>query len=156
MSIKKFALMAVLVVGVALVLSGCSGPNAQNSSNNDSSNTNTPSEIVSEVDEDKTVVYFFWGEGCPHCAKAKPWLQDLENEYSDLEVKMLETWNNQENAQVFQNMAQAYKTQARGVPTFFIGDFKPIAGFNDNIKSKIENKIKTCLDEGCINPQSKL
>lgn len=149
---KKFALITVIAVGMVLVVSGCSTDQNNPSNQNNSSSPDTQSNAKS----DKTVVYFFWGDGCPHCAKQKPWLEELEREYPDLEVKMLETYNNQENAQKFQEMARAYGIQARGVPATFIGDFDPVVGFSENMKPDIKNKIETCLDEGCINPQSKL
>ena len=99
-----------------------------------------------------STVYFFWGEGCPHCAEEKPFLEDLEEEYPELEVKMFETWNDQENTQLFQEMAAAYNTQARGVPATFIGDSDPVIGYNERIAKDIESKITECLDNGCPDP----
>ncbi|MFW5888654.1 MAG: glutaredoxin family protein, partial [Patescibacteria group bacterium] len=99
-----------------------------------------------------TTVYFFWGEGCPHCAEEKSFLEDMEEEYPDLEVKMFETWNDQENAQLFREMAAAYNTQARGVPATFIGDSDPIVGYNKRMADDIEEKISDCIENGCPNP----
>ncbi len=101
---------------------------------------------------EKTVIYFFWGDGCPHCAAEKPFLERMEQKYPDLEVKSFEVWHNQENAKLFQEVAKTYGIQARGVPTTFIGDFKPIVGYADYMAKDVEKKIVDCLENGCINP----
>lgn len=155
MPASKSIFLTVLAVAVVLLVSGCSTAGQNENNNPGENNSNTNSSAV-ENSEGKTVVYFFWGEGCPHCAEQKPWLEELEEEHSDLEVKMFETYNNRENAQLFQEMARAYGIQARGVPATFIGDLDPIVGFSERAKPSIEDKIQTCLDEGCIDPGSKL
>ncbi|MDZ7611204.1 MAG: hypothetical protein U5L10_00375 [Candidatus Moranbacteria bacterium] len=106
---------------------------------------------------EKTVVYFFWGEGCPHCDEEKPFLEKMEEKYPELEIKMFETWNNKENVELFQKVAAAYGTQARGVPATFIGDSDPIVGFGsaETTGKQIEDKIKTCLEQGCVDPGEK-
>ncbi len=101
---------------------------------------------------EKTVIYFFWGDGCPHCAVEKPFLEEMEEKYPELEVKMFETWKNSDNAELFQKVAAAYSIQVRGVPTTFIGDFEPIVGYADYMAFDIEDKIKYCIENGCINP----
>ena len=101
---------------------------------------------------EKTVIYFFWGDGCPHCATEKPFLEEMEQEYPELEVKMFETWKNPDNAELFQKVAAAYGIQARGVPATFIGDYEPIVGYADYMADDIEDKIKHCINNGCVNP----
>ncbi len=101
---------------------------------------------------ESTVIYFFWGDGCPHCAHEKPFLEEMEAKYPDLEVKSFETWKNKENAELLQKMAAAYGIQARGVPATFIGNFDPIVGYADYMAADIENKIASCLESGCIDP----
>ncbi len=111
----------------------------------------------SEADSSgKTVVYFFWGDGCPHCAVQKPFLEEMEQKYPDLVVKMYETWKDKDNAELFQEMAEAYGIQAQGVPTTFIGDLDPVVGFTESMESDMENDIKDCIEYGCIDPASKL
>ncbi len=133
--------------------------NTANSTNSVGDSSNRKSYIdTEENDSDKVVVYFFWGDGCPHCAKEKPFLEGLEQKYSKLEVKMFEVYYNQDNQELFKEVAQAYGTQARGVPTTFIGDFDPVVGYgSDQTTGKeIEDMIKQCIEGGCINPGSKL
>ncbi len=101
---------------------------------------------------EKTTVYFFWGEGCPHCAVEKPFLEEMEQKYPQLEVKSFETYKNKENMEVFEQVAQAYGIQASGVPTTFIGDYDPIVGFADYMADDLESKITSCLEQGCVDP----
>lgn len=101
---------------------------------------------------EKTTVYFFWGEGCPHCATEKPFLEEMEQKYPQLEVKSYETWKNKDNMELFEQVAQAYGIQARGVPTTFIGDNEPIIGFAEYMADDMESKIISCLEEGCVDP----
>ncbi len=119
-------------------------------------NTEKDLAEVPESNSNKVVIYFFWGDGCPYCEKQKPFLEELEQKYPELEVKMFETWKNRGNAELFQKVAATYGIQARGVPTTFIGDHDPIVGFADYMKEDLESKIKNCLEQGCVDPGSKL
>jgi len=42
-------------------------------------------------------IYFFWGEGCPHCEDEKQFLEKLEKKYPEIKVNDFEVWNNSEN-----------------------------------------------------------
>jgi thiol-disulfide isomerase/thioredoxin len=106
----------------------------------------------------KVKLYFFWGKGCPHCTHEKIFLEKLEKKYSLLEVKSYEVWYDQENAKLFSDMAEAYGTRPEGVPTTFIGDFKPSVGYqNYEVTGKlIENRIKYCIENICTDPIQKI
>ena len=106
--------------------------------------------------QQKTVLYFFWSNGCSHCAAEEPFLEDMQAKYPDLEVKAYEV-SNQENAQLFNRMTQAYGTTPQGVPMTFIGDeyFKGYDNY-DNSGINIENAIANCVENGCIDPIEKL
>ncbi len=145
--IKKIGLFA-LTMTVSLIFSGCSST-VQNSNQ-----TNSPVPTINGGE--KAVVYFFWGEGCPHCTAQKPFLEEMKNKYPGLIVKDYETWKNQDNAAIFQEMAAAFGTRAQGVPTTFIGDGEPFVGFSDNMKADMENRIKVCVAQGCTDPGTKL
>ncbi|MEM5871320.1 MAG: glutaredoxin domain-containing protein [Candidatus Aenigmatarchaeota archaeon] len=103
----------------------------------------------------KVVIYFFYGEGCPHCAKEKQFLENLKANYTEVEIKTFETWYNEENAKLFVKMAEAYETKAQGVPTTFIGD-KYWVGYADYIGTQIENYVKYCIENECADPGEKL
>ncbi|MGV8168474.1 MAG: hypothetical protein ACP5N3_00290 [Candidatus Nanoarchaeia archaeon] len=99
----------------------------------------------------ETTVYFFWGEGCPHCAAQEPFMKTLENKYSQLNIVYLETWHNETNAELLTQLFDAHGIAAGGVPATFIGTDKPIVGYRDaeTTGKQIEQKIQNCLVDGC-------
>lgn len=138
MGMKHVYMLGLLVS--LLVLAGCSGTSDDVTKNN---------EVDFESDPDKVTVYFFWGQGCPHCAKEKPFLENLEKKYSDeVEVKMYELYNHPDNVPLFKKAAEIHGTQARGVPATFIGE-KNWVGFNDERANEIESYIKQCIKNDC-------
>lgn len=102
----------------------------------------------------KTVLYFFWGEGCPHCALAKPWLDTLEEKYPELEVRRYEIYNDDMNRGLFLEMLTTKSVpEPHGVPTFFMDD-EFWVGFNDSLGTQIEAAVQTCLASGCADAGS--
>ena len=146
--IMKKTVCFTLIALAAVVFSGCTlaGQN----------NGQTDAGVSDPSTAGKAVVYFFWGEGCPHCTTQKPFLEEMKDKYSGLEVKEYETYKNPENAALFKQMAAAYGTRAQGVPSTFIGDGEPFVGFSESMKADMENKIKLCIEQGCTDPGSKL
>lgn len=108
--------------------------------------------------QNKVTLYFFWGKGCPHCAKEEIFLKKLETRYPQLSVKSHEVWHNQENARLFSKMAEAYGKRPEGVPTIFIGNFNPVVGYRSDERTGkiIEDMIKYCTKLSCIDPIDKL
>ena len=105
---------------------------------------------------DPTVdIYFFHGIGCPHCAKLKEFLYELDSKYSDLNIREFETYYNEENKKFFSQMAEAYNTQVQGVPTMFIGE-NVIVGYSSKMNAAIEKQIRYCIEFGCDSPAKKL
>jgi thiol-disulfide isomerase/thioredoxin len=145
---KKIYLMSFLIL-TAIIFSGCS-------SSNQDQTENQPEALGVFDEKGNTVVYFFWGDGCPHCENQKPFLEEMENKYPDLEIKMFETWSDRDNAELFQEMAEAYGIEARGVPATFIGEAEPIIGYRESMNENIEQKISDCIENGCISPADKL
>ncbi|HZX44847.1 MAG TPA: glutaredoxin domain-containing protein [Candidatus Nanoarchaeia archaeon] len=101
--------------------------------------------------ENNVTIYFFYGDGCPHCAKAEPFLDKLEAKYTELTVESFETWHNKTNADLFVDMSAACGSKVVGVPTVFIGH-KPIVGFTteEETGKEIEGEVVKCIREGCV------
>jgi len=108
--------------------------------------------IASAQDTNYNVTaYFFYGDGCPHCAAEEPFLAGLQEKYPELTVSSYETWYDKSNADFFVSMSSACGTKVVGVPTIFIGH-KAVVGFDSpEVKGKeIEDEIKKCIEAGCI------
>ena len=98
---------------------------------------------------DEVTLYFFWGEGCPHCAAAKPMLADLETRYPQLEVRSFEVLNSAENQRLFAGMTTKFGIRRTGVPTFFLGQRYWVGYVESTTPHQLEAAILQCLTSGC-------
>ncbi len=102
----------------------------------------------SAAEPHKVVIYLFWGDGCPHCAAAKPFLNELTQRYAGVELRAYEVWYVPENQEHFKKMTAAYGFEPHGVPTIFIGN-QYWEGYGDQIGQEIEAAVKNCEESGC-------
>lgn len=91
----------------------------------------------------KVVIQFFWGNGCPHCAEAEPFLEDLQARYPDLVIQKYEVWYNADNQALYKQTADTLKVpeNGRGVPLIVIGE-RYWMGYSSEIGQQIENFVK--------------
>ena len=94
-------------------------------------------------------IYFFWGDGCPHCAAAKPLLADLAQRYPSVQVRDFEVWYHEENREPLVRMAAKFGFEPTAVPTIFIGDRYWIGYAEDPIGKEIEATVAACVGSGC-------
>ena len=99
-------------------------------------------------DEPRVPIYIFWGEGCPHCAKAKPVLEDLARQNPSVALYEFEIYNSEQNQQLFATFGEAYGFEPRYVPTIIVGD-NVWEGYADEFAPEITAKVESCLAEGC-------
>lgn len=94
-------------------------------------------------------VYFFWGEGCPHCAKEKELLKYYTHKYSYVELLDFELYNNYNNGQILSEVADILKSRVDGVPFTVIGD-KTFSGYSENVSpEQISERIEYCHNNKC-------
>ncbi len=111
----------------------------------------TPAPVEAQgAAANRAVIYFFWGDGCPHCAAAKPFLQSLSEKYPGVEVRAYEVWNSAENRTLFSKMAAAFGFEPQAVPTIFLGE-QYWVGYAEPIGREIEAAVQGCLESGCKN-----
>lgn len=72
--------------------------------------------------EEKINLYFFYSNGCPHCAKEEVFLDNIEEQYSNIEVNRYEIGGNYENAQMLARIGKEMGLRTSGVPILIIGD----------------------------------
>ena len=112
--------------------------------------------VDKKVESDKINIYFFRGEGCPHCADEEKWFKTLEKEYKDkINIYEFEVWHNEENAELLDKVKKEMGSKATGVPFTVIGD-EYFVGFSTVIKSKIENTVKDYIGEEVNKNERKL
>lgn len=93
-------------------------------------------------------LYLFHGDGCPHCAKEREYLKEIENEYDDVNIHLYEVWYDTDNQELMAKVKKELNSSTNYVPLTIIGD-KYTVGFNDNTKLMIKNNIEKCLKEDC-------
>jgi thiol-disulfide isomerase/thioredoxin len=76
------------------------------------------------------VMEFFYSEGCPHCAKEKIFLSQLQVKYPDLVIQAYEISQNPLNAALLEERGQALGADVSGVPFTIVGD-RYLIGFRD-------------------------
>ncbi|MBE0687921.1 MAG: thioredoxin family protein, partial [Anaerolineaceae bacterium] len=111
--------------------------------------TFTSPKPVAAQEGNPVVIYMFWGEGCPHCAAAKPIFEDFAKKYPEVELRFYEIYNSAENQEKFLSMADAHGFEAWGVPTIFIGD-QYWEGYAEGMEVEFEEAILNCIDNGCV------
>ncbi|MDH4228013.1 MAG: hypothetical protein OEV59_09755 [Deltaproteobacteria bacterium] len=101
--------------------------------------------------DNKATLYFFYGEGCPHCAKEEVFLEKMKAKYPSIDVRAFEVWHNPENVAIMTEFLAPYGLKPTGVPVTFIGNSGPLSGYGDDSTSGrvIEGFIKDCVESGC-------
>lgn len=93
-------------------------------------------------------LYLFYGQECPHCKEELAYLEELKQTY-EFNIIKYETWHNEENAKLLTEVKSKLKMDNPYVP-FTVIDNLGLTGFNENTKVQIENRIKYCLKNDCI------
>jgi cytochrome c biogenesis protein CcdA len=100
--------------------------------------------------QEPTCVYFFYGDGCQHCARIEPLINNLEIQSEfPVEVHKFEIYNNRSNMILLNDYFDAYNisNSERGIPVVLIGDNYLIGDspIEDNLDRIIqENKGIPC------------
>ena len=107
------------------------------------------SDVRSNNDINNVTIYYFWGDGCPHCEVQKNFFYEFIADYETVEIKMFETWRISENIDVLHDMgALIGETNLRGVPVTFISE-QMWVGFNERRKDDIISMVDYCLENEC-------
>ena len=131
---RKLKFLIILIIGILLI----------------------PSTVMAEdssktEEKEKVNVYFFYGEGCGYCASAEEFFNSIKDEYGDkFNLVMYATWNDSDNADLMEKVADARKEEPKGVPYIIIGDQSwqgYDSSYNDEIVDKIEAEYEVSGDE---------
>ena len=100
-----------------------------------------------EKEDEKVNIYFFHGDGCPHCADEEEFLELLKERYDGkYTIYSYETWYDSRNKEL---MLEAKKImgdqQSASVPYLVIGS-ESFTGYSDSTGKKIELTLKNYLE----------
>ncbi|OHA59843.1 MAG: hypothetical protein A2589_03345 [Candidatus Vogelbacteria bacterium RIFOXYD1_FULL_46_19] len=112
--------------------------------------TNPALAEPSPTPSDTLNAYFFYGDGCPHCAKAEKFFeQKLLPEFPDLQIHHFEVYRNRKNSELLQQTATALGVQVGGVPFLVIGN-EVIAGYAPGFSDQlIRDRVLECYRLTC-------
>jgi thiol-disulfide isomerase/thioredoxin len=104
------------------------------------------SVLAQENVSDKVNVYFFWAEGCPHCANEKPFLESLKQKYNNLEVHSLEITKSKENADLLAKVGRELNADVSGVPFTVVGKQYFIGWYDEKTTgAAIEEAVQSAI-----------
>lgn len=105
------------------------------------------SALASAVEKD--CLYYFHGEGCPHCGATGIFMDNLQSKYPELSIHKFEVYYNKTNWRLMQDYFDAYEVPVKkqGVPivflptSYFVGE-RPITEYLES--AILSNKDLLC------------
>ena len=110
---------------------------------------------VFALEDDTLTLYFFHGDGCPHCAEEEQFLVTLQEEYPELVIEQYEVWYNDENADLLAKVNDAFSITRTGVPTNVIGS-TVISGYSEVTGKRIKRAVEFYKSHDYVDVVSKI
>jgi len=100
-----------------------------------------------EETDDQATIYMFRGQGCGYCRKFLTFLSSISEEYGKyFKLVSFEVWQDQDNAELMQQVGESLGEEIGGVPFIIIGD-KTFPGYAETYDEQIKDAIKELYDE---------
>lgn len=90
----------------------------------------------------RLTLVFFWGEGCPHCDRAKPFVERLVRERPGMSLERVEVRKDPTGRRRFVETMRRLGVEAVGIPTFAVND-EYVVGF---IEGTTEKQVTALVD----------
>lgn len=100
-------------------------------------------------------LHYFWSAVCPDCEIMWGFLNELAQEYPELEIVSHEVAFNPDEWRLMVNLARAYGLEEEKTPTVIVGDLA-IAGIGRAVELRIREEVERCLAQGCPSPLERL
>lgn len=100
--------------------------------------------------KEKVNIYLFHSETCSHCQAEIKYLNELKEEYDNLEIHLYEINSNKKNLEQMQKIKEKLQINSPNVPFTIISNYYYI-GYSDGIKDGITELVKKYTDEKEIN-----
>jgi len=99
--------------------------------------------------KNKVNLYYFWGDGCPHCEQVKKVLNELDNKYPELLIHEYEVWYNQDNQKLLVEAAKLLNKNVSGIPFVIIGNNTFVGYSQTETKKQLEKTIEYYINNEC-------
>jgi len=140
--------------------------NSESTSNSTSkSTTQSTTEFAfnheSDIDlgSNKSNIYIFWGDGCPHCKALAKFISKLPAETKNkVNIYSFEVWGDKDNKTLMRNFGKFLGQDVRGVPFMVIGDkiFDGYSSGDTKTDQQILDAINTIIKNQGSTDQYKL
>jgi uncharacterized membrane protein len=111
-----------------------------------------PAQALNNLQQtEPVIIYLFWGDGCPHCAIARPALHEFAARHENIELREYEVWHDPDNQVIFVKIMADLGLQPRAVPTIIIGKHY-WEGYGESTEAEMEAVIADCLRNSCPDP----
>lgn len=102
---------------------------------------------VDAADKSPIIVYFFHGDGCPHCAEAEEWFESVKDDLGQyFTVEEYEVWYNEANNELMHSVGDYLGDNVTGVPYIVIGEHS-FKGFGTSLIADITSAIMEEYDK---------
>ena len=79
--------------------------------------------FITSVDaKEKITMYFFHGDGCPHCAAEEKFIKENKEIFSDINIVKYEVWHNDENVELLRRVINKFAMESNSIPYNVIGN----------------------------------
>ncbi len=130
---KRYLIISLVIVGVVLAVAG--------------------QDAAEPVPDDGFVVHFFWLEGCPACARQKPFMEELRERYPEIHVIERDCRIDAEWDLLADMLAERGIARAPLVPTTIFGEQVFVDWESrETTGRKIEEALELCLAGECPAP----
>jgi len=111
-----------------------------------SQKTQAQEPIEIQQEEQKTTLYFFWSQTCPHCKEEKAFLTSLKEKYPNLIIQDFEVSRQPENQTLLKKVGEKLEIEISGIPFTIIGE-NYFTGFLDEETTgkQIEKAVQEAL-----------
>ncbi|MES0386001.1 MAG: glutaredoxin domain-containing protein [Hyphomicrobium sp.] len=98
----------------------------------------------------KVTVYLFWTPTCPHCVKAKTFLEALAANMPEIRLRTLELSTDEAHDRAFQALNTHFRIKPPAVPLIAVGD-DVFVGFDtdDTTGAELRSNIAQCRRVRC-------
>ncbi len=97
------------------------------------------------------VLWYFWGEECPFCQRAEPWLLELETEHPELVVRRVEVVRDPDGRALFGTMMRERGREPTAIPTFILGESVWV-GFTRPLADALQAEVRAQLAHEVAGP----
>ena len=91
--------------------------------------------------KEKIKLYFFHGDGCPHCAEEEKYLDKAKKKYKNFEIVEYEVWYNKKNQNFMKKVKDKMEIESEGVPLTIIGGTYRV-GYSESDSEEFDRIIK--------------